>query len=145
MSSAATPLPVPSDGKKLTAVQEDYLALIYTEALEHGAARGCSIAKSMGVTRGTVAVMLRALKAAGFVQYEPYGPLHLTQEGRRAGAAVCERRRILQDFFQNVMKLEAATAARLSHELEHAVNADSLRRFDRFNTFFAAHADLLNF
>lgn len=56
-----------------------------------------------------------------------------------------ERRVILKEFFFNVLKLDEATADEFSHNLEHSVNADTLKRFDRFNAFYAAHADLLKF
>lgn len=56
-----------------------------------------------------------------------------------------ERRVILKDFFLNVMKLDEATAEAFSHQLEHSVTTDILQRFARFNTFYAAHADLLKF
>ena len=61
------------------------------------------------------------------------------------GKTVVERRVILKEFFLNVMKLDEATADEFSHNLEHSVNADILHRFDRFNTFYGAHADLLKF
>ena len=140
----ATP-DTPSDARKLTAVQEDYLAVIYREEMTEGLARGCRIAKAAGVTRSTVAMTLRALKAAGYVDYEPYGPIRLTEAGRAVGRAVADRRSTLREFFANVMKLDAESAERFSHELEHCVTADTLRRFDRFNTFYAAHAAMLNF
>lgn len=139
-TEAAVPAP-----KKLTAVQEDYLAVIYREESAEGAARGCHIAKASGVTRSTVAMTLRALKAAGYVDYEPYGPIRLTEAGRAVGKAVADRRSTLREFFENVMKLDAEAAERFSHELEHCVTADTLRRFDRFNTFYAAHAAMLKF
>lgn len=132
--------------KKLTPVQEDYLAVIYRESCETGgSARGCKIARESGVTRSTVAMTLRALRDAGYVTYEPYGPIKLTDAGRTVGKTVVERRVILKDFFLNVMKLDEATAEAFSHQLEHSVTTDILKRFDRFNTFYAAHADLLKF
>ena len=132
--------------KKLTPVQEDYLAVIYRESCETGgSARGCKIARESGVTRSTVAMTLRALRDAGYVTYEPYGPIKLTDAGRTVGKTVVERRVILKDFFLNVMKLDEATAEAFSHQLEHSVTTDILQRFDRFNTFYAAHADLLKF
>ena len=108
-------------------------------------ARGCKIARESGVTRSTVAMTLRALRDAGYVTYEPYGPIKLTDAGRTVGKTVVERRVILKDFFLNVMKLDEATAEAFSHQLEHSVTTDILQRFDRFNTFYAAHADLLKF
>lgn len=144
--AAAVKAVVPDETKKLSPVQEDYLAVIYNEAVETGgSARGCKIARESGVTRSTVAMTLRALRDAGYVTYEPYGPIKLTDAGRRVGKTVVERRVILREFFLNVMKLDEATADEFSHNLEHSVNADILKRFDRFNTFYAAHADLLKF
>ena len=132
--------------KKLSPVQEDYLAVIYRESCETGgSARGCKIARESGVTRSTVAMTLRALRDAGYVTYEPYGPIKLTDAGRTVGKTVVERRVILKDFFLNVMKLDETTAEAFSHQLEHSVTTDILKHFDRFNTFYAAHADLLKF
>ena len=146
ISPATAPAPVDDDSKKLSPVQEDYLAVIYREASETGgSARGCRIARESGVTRSTVAMTLRALRDAGYVTYEPYGPIKLTEAGRRVGKTVVERRVILKEFFFNVLKLDEATADEFSHNLEHSVNADTLKRFDRFNAFYAAHADLLKF
>lgn len=144
--AAAVKTTAPDEEKKLSPVQEDYLALIYRESCETGcSARGCKIARESGVTRSTVAMTLRTLRDAGYVTYEPYGPIKLTEAGRRVGKTVVERRVILKEFFFNVLKLDEATADELSHNLEHSVNADTLKRFDRFNAFYAAHADLLKF
>ena len=131
--------------KKLTTAQEDYLAVIWSEVKETGKARGCHIAQAAGVTRATVATTLRALRDAGYVAYESYGPITLTEAGQQIGETVARRRETLRTFFSEVMKLDEAAAEKFSHELEHFVNADTLRRFDRFNTFCAAHADLLKF
>lgn len=130
---------------QLTAIQEDYLAIIYLEQKENGLARGCDIALEADVTRGTVATTLRSLKALGLVSYEPYGPIRLSAEGFAIGEKTAKRRAILFCFFKDVMKLEEKKAQQLAHELEHAVDSDTLNRFSQLTTFFAQHANALTF
>lgn len=124
---------------KLTNVQEDYLAIIYQEEIETGLARGCSIAEHAGVTRATVATTLRALKAKGLVSYEPYGPIVLTPTGKSIAQNLTRKRDVLERFFKDVMMLEKDTAKQLASELEHAVDTQTVERFERFNQFFAEH------
>lgn len=128
------------DASALTPMQESYLACIYEESISHdGLARAHAIANKAGVTRSTVALALRALKERGLIDYDPYGPLRLTEKGLAIGKACFKRRQVLRTFFQTVMKLDESTAQRFAAELESSVDAKSLTRFERFNLFFSAH------
>lgn len=126
--------------RKATHLQISYLASIYEESLKNdGIARGCNIAKEVGVSRSTVALTLRALKKMGLVHYDPYGPLRLTEEGKALGKNCLRNRDVLRTFFCTVMKLSDATSLRLAVELENIADEQTIQRFERFNEFFGVH------
>lgn len=126
--------------REATDLQISYLASIYEESLKNdGIARGCNIAKEVGVSRSTVALTLRALKKMGYVQYDPYGPLRLTEKGKELGKHCLHNRDILRTFFLTVMKLPESSSLRLAVELENIADEQTIQRFERFNGFFGIH------
>ena len=100
MSFASNPLiqqGTTTDHNGLTAIQADYLEIILEELLVNGSARGCAIAKAANVTRSTVTSTMRALKEMGFIHYEPYGTITLTEKGLSTAKDLRRRRQAIED------------------------------------------------
>lgn len=124
---------------RLTSAQADYLEIIYEEQLKTGVARGCSIAQSAGVTRATVAATMRSLKALGLIDYEPYGPVQMTDEGLRIGRRLHRSRQVLERFFSEVTGLPDAAARRAAQSHMAAASPESIAVLEALTRFIGEH------
>ena len=117
-----------NDARQLSPVLENYLEIIFHQEIREGAARASSIAEAAGVSRATVTSTLKALKSMGYVDYEPYSLVHLTEAGMHIGRDIAHRHIVIQEFFQHILQLGqvAAQADRL------LVHADFIRINDNF-------------
>ena len=80
-----------NDARQLSPVLENYLEIIFYQEIREGAARASSIAEAAGVSRSTVTSTLKALKSMGYVDYEPYSLVHLTEARVQADDGAEER------------------------------------------------------
>lgn len=128
----------------LTPPLEDYLETIGELCHEGGGARVKDVAARRAVSNPSVVRALRTLKRERLVVQEPYGLIRLTGRGQRVAGAILRRHRILADFLQNVLGLDAETAAQDACRIEHAVSPRTVRRLRAAARFLGgeAHADL---
>ena len=85
-----------NDARQLSPVLENYLEIIFHQEIREGAARASSIAEAAGVSRSTVTSTLKALKSMGYVDYEPYSLVHLTEAGMHIGRDIAHRHIVIQ-------------------------------------------------
>ena len=82
----------------ITATIEDYLERILLLSEEGGHARVTEIANLLGIRKASVTEMISKLKANGYVDFERYGTITLTEKGRKIAIEVKERHDILKSF-----------------------------------------------
>lgn len=82
----------------ITATIEDYLERILILSEEDGYARVTEIANLLGIRKASVTEMVSKLKANGYVEFEKYGTITLTEIGRKIAIEVKERHDILKSF-----------------------------------------------
>jgi len=114
---------------------EHYLRAILELREERGYARVVDIATRVGVTKGTVSLMLGQLSARGLVRFDAARFPLLTPAGRRLAADVRGRYTIVIAFLTEVLGIPAerasAEACRWEHVVSHEV-ADRLLDLVRF-------------
>ena len=86
------------DEMAITATIEDYLERILILSEEDGHARVTEIANLLGISKASVTEMIAKLKLNGFVDFEKYGTITLTEKGRKVAIEVKERHDILKSF-----------------------------------------------
>lgn len=69
---------------KLSNVQEEYLKTIYSLSKKNSQVRVTDIAKILNKTKPTVNYAINVLKEEGFVNYEVYGNISLTETRYKA-------------------------------------------------------------
>lgn len=74
---------------------EDYLEQIHNLIASKGYARVVDIAKNLGISQASVTNMIQKLDAEGFVVYERYRGVVLTEEGSKVGTAIARRHEVL--------------------------------------------------
>ena len=74
---------------------EDYLEQIHNLIAAKGYARVVDIAEKLGISQASVTNMVQRLATDGYVVYERYRGITLTDEGRSVGVAIARRHEVL--------------------------------------------------
>ena len=79
---------------------EDYLEQIYLHIERNGLARASDIAESLDVLPSSVTKMVQRLDGEGYVYYERYKGIELTEKGMAFGGKLVKRHEILEEFLR---------------------------------------------
>src|SRR5437762_12560083 len=81
--------------RKAEEATEDYLEMINLLVAEKGFASTSDIAERMGVSQPTVTNILKKLDKQGYITYERYRGMALTEAGKNAGRQMRDRHQTL--------------------------------------------------
>ncbi|MBR67190.1 MAG: transcriptional regulator, partial [Verrucomicrobiales bacterium] len=101
---------------------EDYLERIHELLESKGTAHVADIAQSLGVGQPSVTSMVQKLADEGYLHYEKYRALTLTDAGRAVAEQIRDRHQVLAGFF-TLFELDAETQARDIEGIEHHLSA----------------------
>ena len=121
---------------------EDYLERIHELIEAKGYARVVDIASSLKVRRASVTAMVQKLGRAGFVNYEKYRGLVLTDEGREVARKIQHRHETLSRFF-SLFGLDAEIQRADIEGIEHHLSPDTLEMLADLAAFFEANPEAL--
>lgn len=119
----------------LTASLENYLCAIYKIAQKNGVARVKEIAQELGYGAPTVSETMKILEKGGYINYEPYGAIALTEKGESVVLNKLKRREIIENFLSDVLMVKDESIAQNVKTIEHGLSEDVLIKFVRFLTF----------
>ena len=114
-----------------TELAEDYVEAIDDIVREAGTCRVKDLATCFRVTHVTVNRTLGRLSRDGYVETEPYGPVGLTQKGKRLAAKSRERHKIVLEFLL-ALGITQRTAEIDAEGIEHHVSNETLAVMKRF-------------
>ena len=120
---------------ELSPTLEDYVGTIYRIERQQRVARPRDISEAQNVAGSTVTAALQSLAEKGLVNYEPYGLITLTDEGRGKAEELAMRHRIIKDFLEKVLRLDRGRAECTACGMEHAVDREALERLVCFLAF----------
>lgn len=126
--------------QRLSASLEDYLEAILNLADDAGQTRSKDIAAVLGVARSSVTGALQLLRNKGLANYERYGSVTLTSQGRAVAREVARKHDILTSFFVNVLGVEKQTAQQAACQAEHALGPEIIGRLLSFIEYVAARS-----
>jgi Mn-dependent DtxR family transcriptional regulator len=121
---------------------EDYLERIHELIEAKGYARVVDIASSLKVRQASVTSMVQKLALAGYVKYEKYRGLILTDKGREVARQIQNRHETLSRFF-SLFGLDAETQRRDIEGIEHHLSPATLEMLSDLAEFFEKNADSL--
>ncbi len=104
---------------------EDYLERIHELIEEKGYARVVDIASSLGIKQASVTSMVQKLGDLGYLNYEKYRGLILTDKGRAVAAKIQKRHETLSRFF-SLFDLDKKTQQHDIEGIEHHLSPDTL-------------------
>lgn len=124
---------MPGDRPSQTA--EDYLERIHELIEEKGYARVVDIASSLAVRQASVTSMVQKLGELGFLNYEKYRGLVLTDQGREIARRIKSRHEALARFF-SLFGIAEATQHRDIEGIEHHLSKETLSVLEDLAQFF---------
>ncbi len=128
----------PDESRKLSASLEDYLEAIFNLAAGSEGARSKDVADTLGVAKSSVTGALQLLREKGLANYEPYGRVTLTRQGRAAARDVVRKHEVLNAFFMDVLGVEQETAQRAACRAEHTLGPEVIEQLLRFMDYLTA-------
>ncbi len=121
---------------------EDYLERIHALIEEKGYARVVDIASSLQVKEASVTSMVQKLDELGYLNYEKYRGLILTDKGRAVATRIQRRHETLSRFF-SLLGLDEATQQRDIEGIEHHLSAETVEMLADLAKFFENHPETL--
>ena len=109
-----------------TRAAEDYLEQIYNLIELKGYARVVDIAANLGISQASVTAMIQKLDAEGFLVYERYRGVALTDHGRAVGQAIAHRHDVLTRLLAS-FGLDPDTVHRDVEGMEHHISRQTLQ------------------
>jgi len=121
---------------------EDYLERIHELIESKGTAHVADIAQSLNVGQPSVTSMVQKLADEGYLRYEKYRSLTLTDAGRAVAERIRNRHVVLASFF-TLFDLDDDTQARDIEGIEHHLSSDTLNTLASLTAFFEEHPEIL--
>jgi len=112
------------DGETLTAAMEDYLEMIYRLHTGNEFIRIKKISEILHVKPSSASKMASILKSAGYIEFEKYGQIFLTEKGKKMGSYLLYRHDILHRFFCRINHSDNELP--LVERIEHFVNKETV-------------------
>ncbi len=130
------------EDNELTPIMQDYIEAILNLVNDKKVARVKDIAKKMNVTMPSVTGALRRLSDKGYIVYEPYSFLTLTEKGYCAAEKIAYMRNALTDFFVEILGVDRDKAKENACRIEHVIDGDLLRKMVAFSGHIKNRLDL---
>src|SRR5258706_15497742 len=121
---------------------EDYLERIHELIEEKGYARVVDIASSLEVKQASVTSMVQKLDELGYLNYEKYRGLILTEKGRAVARRIQTRHETLSRFF-SLFGLDAETQREDIEGIEHYLSPATVEVLADLAKFFEEDPDTL--
>lgn len=112
---------------KTTPTMEDYIEIIYSLIKTKGYARSADIAAHLNVYASTVTKMIKKLDSEGYIVYEKYRGIALTQKGSRMGEYALRRHELLEEFL-TIIGVKESNIYEEVEGIEHHLGKDSLEK-----------------
>lgn len=115
---------------------ENYLKAIYHLSNESNAkVQTNHLANHLDVKSSTVTDMIKKLEASGWVTYEPYRGVSLTDSGRKEAVNVIRKHRLWEVFLVEKLNFSWSDVHPVAEQLEHVNSPDLIDRLDAFLDF----------
>ncbi len=125
----------------ITSSMEDYLEMIYRNSLSKPYIRINSLAQMLNVKDSSATKMVQKLGQLGFVNYEKYGIITLTEKGVQLGRILLNRHAVLENFLYFIGCTQ--DALRQTELIEHNISWETLQNIHILYDFISSDPDLL--
>jgi Mn-dependent DtxR family transcriptional regulator len=110
---------------------EDYLEIIYELVQQKGYATTVDISSYLNVSSPSVTKMMQKLDETGYLKYEKYRGIKLTNEGIRIARNIRNRHGLLAEFFM-LIGIDEETANNDAEGIEHHLHPETMKKLEEF-------------
>jgi len=126
---------------KLTSSMEDHLEMIYRICMEDGYVRINQLANKLNIQPSSTTKIVSKLGELGFVNYQKYGIVQLTDKGAETGHFLLTRHKIIEQFLKNIGIDK--TLLKDTEMIEHFMSHNTLSNLHSLNKFFSSNPEIL--
>ena len=112
--------------------QENYLTAIYRNVDEAGEIKPNLLATKLAISNAAVTDMLRKLSRDGFVDYQKYKSIKLTDDGESYAKNMLRRHRIWEVFLHQTLGMTWDKVHDEAEKLEHSSSDELINLLDEF-------------
>ena len=117
---------------KLTNSQEEYLKTIYLLEKSNVKDRVTDIAKKLKITKPSVNKAINTLKELELINYEIYGEITLTKEGKGLSKEIIKRQDILKMFLIEVLDIDEKKAEEEAKSMKYSISKETAKKLDKY-------------
>ncbi|NLO41177.1 MAG: DtxR family transcriptional regulator [Ruminiclostridium sp.] len=132
---------IAQESKVLTPAMEDYLEMIYRNSLDTGLLRSNTLSGLLNVHPSSVTKMLQKLSRLGYVDYQKYGIIFLTEKGIAAGKFLYRRHQIVEEFLNFIGNCRTPLVE--TELIEHHIRPEMLGNIEMFIRFLDENPDCI--
>jgi Mn-dependent DtxR family transcriptional regulator len=110
---------------------EDYLEVIYELVEQKGYVTTVDISTYLNVSSPSVTKMTQRLDETGYLKYEKYRGIKLTDEGVRIAQNIRNRHGLLAEFFK-MIGVDEESANSDAEGIEHHLHPETIKRLEDF-------------
>ena len=129
--------------KESSVTREDYLEIISELVDLKGYATTLDISRYMNVSPPSVTKMLQKLDEGGYLEYEKYHGINLTEKGKQTANTIRQKHGILLDFFE-ILGVGIDIANQDIEGIEHHLNPKTIRQLRKFITFLKSNPKIID-
>ncbi len=118
-----------AEDKNMTEAMEDYLEMIYRTEGDGGIIRVSDLAAQLHVRPSSASRMVTKLAEGGFLRYEKYGVIRMTEAGRAMGEYLLWRHDVLHRFFCKLNGTDNELTQ--VEQVEHFMSEETVRNLER--------------
>jgi len=121
-----------SEKLTLSSSMQDYLEAILELAEEDTSVRVTDIARKLNIAKSSVNQTICKQKDMGLVRQQVYGPVELTEEGKKYANKIMQRHIKLKRFLVKTLGVDPEIAEKDACLMEHAVSSQTMDRLTGF-------------
>ncbi|WP_426790482.1 metal-dependent transcriptional regulator [Sphingobacterium sp. WOUb80] len=114
----------------ISQTEENYLKALYSLTYLKGNANVNEISKRLDIKMPTVNSMMKKLADKGFVHYESYKPLRLTEEGKKEAALIIRKHRLTEMYLFQKMGFAWDEVHQIAEQVEHIHSPEFFSKMD---------------
>ena len=131
-----------SERAKSSTKMEDYLEIISELVELKGHATTLDISRYMNVSAPSVTKMLQRLDEGGYLEYEKYHGINLTEKGAHVADGIRQKHGILLEFFE-ILGIGYDTANQDTEGIEHHLNPKTIKQLRKFIIFLKSNPKII--
>lgn len=124
---------------QLTPAMEDYLEMAFRLCTEHDYARIGQLSELLHVKPSSASKMISKLAGLGYLKYDRYEIIQLTEVGREIGAYLLKRHETVEAFLKLVGSSNPLEETEL---IEHTLSPSTVAAIGDLNMFFAEETEI---